>query len=118
MNNQAIMGFKSKETLLDSYATFEDYLNQSCSPNCFIQFDPLVLVAKRNIQKGEELTFNYNATEYGGEGNHSFQCTCGSEGCYGEIKGFKYINQREREQIKEDIFPDLKKIMAKVDKNG
>ncbi|KAG4304337.1 hypothetical protein PORY_002312 [Pneumocystis oryctolagi] len=66
------------------------FLNHSCSPNCYV--DKWVvgtklhmgIFCKRNIQKGEELTFDYNVDRYGATAQ---PCYCEEPGCIGFIGG-------------------------------
>uniref|UniRef100_A0A1I8BLK7 Histone-lysine N-methyltransferase n=1 Tax=Meloidogyne hapla TaxID=6305 RepID=A0A1I8BLK7_MELHA len=64
------------------------YVNHSCNPNCVIQqfqsdFDlHLVLIAKRNISKGEELSFDYNMQRQG-LWSEVPSCYCGESNCTG-----------------------------------
>ncbi|CCJ28924.1 unnamed protein product [Pneumocystis jirovecii] len=66
------------------------FLNHSCSPNCYV--DKWVvgtklrmgIFCKRNILKGEELTFDYNVDRYG---NTAQPCYCEEPGCIGFIGG-------------------------------
>lgn len=72
-------------------------LDHNCMrPNCGIDSSNN-FIAKRKIEAGEFLTFNYLTTEY--DMNTSFKCLCGEEGCFGEIKGFKYLNDSDKEFI-------------------
>ncbi len=47
------------------------FANHSCNPNCYVakwtigKHVRMGIFAKRNIQKHEELTFNYNVDRYG-----------------------------------------------------
>jgi histone-lysine N-methyltransferase SETD2 len=47
------------------------FANHSCNPNCYVakwtvgNHVRMGIFAKRNIQKHEELTFNYNVDRYG-----------------------------------------------------
>ncbi|CAG8518642.1 6795_t:CDS:2, partial [Racocetra fulgida] len=65
------------------------FMNHSCSPNCFVQKwmvgekYRIGIFALRNIQEGEELTFDYNAERYG------YTCHCGESNCRGIIGGTK-----------------------------
>ncbi|EJT97159.1 SET domain-containing protein [Dacryopinax primogenitus] len=66
------------------------FANHSCNPNCYVAkwvVGPRVrmgIFAKREISRGEELTFNYNVDRYG----HDAQpCYCGEANCVGFIGG-------------------------------
>jgi D-alanine-D-alanine ligase len=59
--------------------------NHSCNANTAYQ--GLNVVAKRAIQKGEELTLDY--TTFLDDTMEPFVCTCGAAGCKGLIKGQK-----------------------------
>ncbi|MGD1855265.1 MAG: SET domain-containing protein-lysine N-methyltransferase [Leptolyngbyaceae cyanobacterium] len=60
-------------------------LNHHCSPNTFIDVSDLSLVAKRDIEQGEPLTFAYFTTEI--TLDRPFCCQCGSSRCVGNIIG-------------------------------
>ncbi len=72
------------------------FLNHSCDPNAVIK--GRTLVAARPIGPLEEVTFNYNTTEY--EMAVPFKCGCRSQGCnHREIRGFKGLSLAERERL-------------------
>ena len=101
-----------KDKFLESTAKFDDFLNHSCEPNCYIDSQNLNLVALREIQIGEELSFNYNTAEYdliNMVENCSFKCTCGSKNCIGEVKGFRYLSLEQKKKIQKFISPFLRK---------
>jgi len=58
------------------------FLNHSCEPNCETERieGRIWIIAIRNIQAGEELTFNYG---YGLEDYREHLCHCGAAGCVG-----------------------------------
>lgn len=66
------------------------FINHSCNPNCAVskwqvgKHLRMGIFAKRNIQKGEELTFNYNVDRYG---NDAQECFCGEPNCVGTLGG-------------------------------
>jgi len=64
--------------------------NHSCEPNT--TYEGLNVVALRDIQKGEELTLNYE----------SFVCQCGSPHCCGLITGITNNSVTEREKVHND----------------
>ncbi len=70
------------------------YLNHSCAPNTYVDWNGVCLLALRDLQGGEELTCNYLTTDY--EIHERFICRCGAPECYGEIKGFKYLSRPEQ----------------------
>ncbi|MGE3535876.1 MAG: SET domain-containing protein [Candidatus Tectimicrobiota bacterium] len=65
------------------------YINHSCDPNCEIEKvgEQIWILALRDIQIGEELSFNYgyDAQEY-----EKFPCHCGARVCCGYILGREY----------------------------
>lgn len=55
------------------------FLNHCCNPNCY--FKGRMLVAKREITVGEELTIDYLELETPGHLRHPFKCKCKCENC-------------------------------------
>ncbi|MBI4146303.1 SET domain-containing protein-lysine N-methyltransferase, partial [Candidatus Woesearchaeota archaeon] len=101
-----------EELFLESTITFDDYLNHSCDPNCFIDFENLNLVAKKCILQGEELTYNYNTSEYDliqVTPNSSFHCTCCSKNCIQFVRGFRYLPPHSKKDLESFLSPFLKK---------
>jgi len=62
------------------------YINHSCDPNCevLITKRTIWIVAKRGIQEGEELSYNYGFTA------KQYRCTYGAKHCCGYILGEVY----------------------------
>ncbi|CDU25606.1 related to SET2-Histone methyltransferase [Sporisorium scitamineum] len=66
------------------------FINHSCNPNCSVskwqvgKHLRMGIFARRNILKGEELTFNYNVDRYG---NDAQECFCGEPNCVGTLGG-------------------------------
>lgn len=62
------------------------YINHSCDPNCDIMITKrtIWIVAKRDIQEGEELSYNYGFTA------KQYRCSCGAKNCRGYILGEEY----------------------------
>jgi uncharacterized protein len=58
------------------------FLNHSCSPNCETERigECIWIMAARDIQAGEELTFNYG---YSLVDYREHECRCGATGCVG-----------------------------------
>ena len=96
---------------LESTAKFDDFLNHSCDPNCYIDWNTMNLVTLKNISAGEELSFNYNTSEYDlckQYGNISFSCLCGSKNCIRYVKGFRHLNFNQKRKIQDFISPFLR----------
>ena len=86
------------------------YLNHSCNPNT--QVIGRTLVALAAIAPGDELTFDYNCTEY--EMATPFECRCGW--CAGAtIRGFKHLGVAERERRRGSAAPYLWQLLADED---
>ena len=81
------------------------FLNHSCDANAYVDWNALCLRAKRDISSGEEVTCNYFTTDY--ELHEMFFCNCGSPACKGEIKGFRYLNPEEQQELKPWLPPFL-----------
>jgi len=62
------------------------FLNHSCEPNA--RFDNRKLVAIREIMASEQITFDYNTTEY--DLATPFECHCKSDGCCGLVRGSRW----------------------------
>lgn len=66
------------------------WLNHSCQPNCetFEEEDRIFIHARKNIQPGVELTYDYNYPRDRGDGPKEealYPCRCGSRRCRGTI---------------------------------
>jgi hypothetical protein len=64
-------------------------VNHSCDPNAYAEEESdgsqaVYIVARRAIEAGEEITFDYNVNVSGGS---SWPCHCGSPRCSGETIG-------------------------------
>lgn len=60
-----------------------EYFNHSCEANVGVK-GQIVLVSRKKISVGEELTFDYDTTEMFSE---PFHCNCGQKLCRGIIDG-------------------------------
>ena len=65
------------------------FANHSCDPNARLDLEARTLVALREIRSGEEVTFDYNTTEW--DMASPFECHCGTDNCYGTVRGFKHL---------------------------
>ena len=62
------------------------FLNHSCEPNA--KFENRNLVAIREIKASEQITFDYNTTEY--DLAMPFECHCKSDSCCGLVRGYRW----------------------------
>ena len=71
------------------------FLNHGCAPNCEAEWDEarIWILALRDIQVGEELTFNYG---YGLEDCLAHPCRCGAPACVGFIVAEEFFDQLPR----------------------
>jgi SET domain-containing protein len=72
------------------------FINHSCDPNC--EADEIKgrvwIVAARDIEPGEELTYDYNL--YDGELDDLSPCSCGAKNCRGSMYSEKELARRAR----------------------
>lgn len=61
-----------------------DCFNHSCDPNLGFS-GQIALITMRDIQKGEELCFDYAMSD--GGPYDEFECLCGAPGCRGKVTG-------------------------------
>jgi len=88
----------------------EDHINHGCCPTMKIDFDRMSFVAINDIKKGEELTYSYLSTEHDlVKDGLDFDCGCGSKNCLKKIRGFKFLNKRQKLELEPLLSPFLKK---------
>ena len=96
---QALRGFKNKKNGMvyvfelnkdydiDGYVKHNKarFINHSCAPNCEVENikNRLWILSKKNIRKGEEITYNYGYSYDSDYKDH--KCNCGSPNCLGYI---------------------------------
>jgi len=62
------------------------FINHSCDPNCYtepwiVNGDKRIgIFSQRDIEKGEEFTYNYQFQQFG---KGKTKCLCGAENCTG-----------------------------------
>ena len=89
-----LFGVGDGSNVIDGYGTAM-YVNHCCDPNCETEEDEdnrVWIVAMRDIDPGEELTYDYFL--YDGEGDAC--CTCGSPHCRGTMYSRKEMAKRKR----------------------
>lgn len=97
IGNKLYMGPSGKE---------DDLVNHSCNPNSGLFKDKkIVLVAIKDIKKGEEITWDYSTTM--NEDDWEINCKCGSVNCRGKIQDFKHLPIKVKEKYVElNIVPE------------
>lgn len=77
------------------------FVNHSCAPCVKIDFGNNAMVALRDIQAGEEVTFNYLTTEY--RMAEPFKCACGAADCRGTIAGFSALTRQQQAELRHHL---------------
>lgn len=78
-------------------------LNHSCEPNARLAYPNVV--ALRKITAGEQITFDYNSTEF--DMSEPFECQCGTASCSHVIRGFKHLSPLAKERLRPLLAPHL-----------
>ncbi|MBP6945319.1 SET domain-containing protein-lysine N-methyltransferase [Patescibacteria group bacterium] len=96
----------------------DDYfLNHSCDSNLWMK-DAYTLIAKRDIQIGEELTADYAIWEADKTFVSKWECRCGSVECRGQVTGKDWRSSELQERYKDHFTPLLNKRIAKLKSNS
>ena len=102
-NNEYIFALNSEQDL-DGKVAWNParFINHSCDPNCEAQMEDgrIWIVARRDIQPGEEITFNY---AYDLEDYRDYPCRCGSPKCVGYMVAeefFPHVRANSRNDLK------------------
>lgn len=90
---QVADGFYLTSTSLTAIDDAERF-NHSCDPNVGVKGQTIVL-ARRDIQKGEELVFDYDTTDIG---SAVFECQCGGVACRKTIDGTGWMSAEFRKR--------------------
>jgi hypothetical protein len=89
------------------------FFNHSCQPNCGLTPE-LQLVALRNIEKGEELTYDYSTTML--ERDWKLTCHCNKPECRMVIRDFDQLPRAKQEYyLKHNVVQAF--IAEKMEKN-
>lgn len=92
------------------------FCNHSCNPNAYVNKWvvngklKMGIFAKRNILKGEEITFDYNVDRYGATAQ---KCYCGEPNCIGFMGG---KTQTESASLLPQIYADAMGVTASEEK--
>jgi len=71
-------------------------VNRCCDPNAYELYEAqeIFIVARRPIEAGEEITFDYNVSAAGGS---SWPCRCGASRCLGRTTGDYFLLPEDRQ---------------------
>lgn len=97
----------SPKKYLGPSGNFDDFVNHSCDPNSGIKIrgKKVVLIAIKDIKKGEEITFDFSTTT--DESGWEKKCNCGSKDCRKIIRDFKHLPKSvQKKYIKLGIVPN------------
>jgi len=84
----------------------DDYVNHSCEPNAGFR-GSLVLVAKRDIPAGEEITWDYS-TAIDEPDFPGFPCQCGLSSCRGTVHSFRHLDNQQKSRLRPWLLAYLK----------
>ena len=87
-----------------------DMFNHSCDPTCVL-LGSQVLIAWRDIEVGEELTFDYATCD--DSDYDEFQCGCGTGQCRGTVTGQDWRREDVRRKYDGHFSPYLARRIAK-----
>jgi hypothetical protein len=101
-------GFIPPEELDFNKLSIEWYLNHSCDGNCgFNEHGDFVAI--REIEQGEELTYDYGLAE--SNPNFTMKCVCGSKNCRKTITGNDWKDEDFQARNREHMLPHLRRLM-------
>jgi SET domain-containing protein len=92
------------------HPSLDDFLNHSCTPNLGFLRGDLTLYALRDIEAGEELSFDYSATM--NERGWSMECRCGSAKCRARIRSYGDLFEHEKIQLRQVALGYLREVRA------
>lgn len=78
-------------------------MNHACEPNVVVDVTNREMRAACDITAGEELTFNYNTTEW--DMASPFHCGCSAPSCVSVIRGFRHLGPSQRSAIRDKLSP-------------
>ncbi|GDX43179.1 hypothetical protein LBMAG23_01560 [Bacteroidota bacterium] len=77
---------------------FLQYVNHSCDPSAFFDTTEMKLIALKDLQPGDPITFFYPSTEW--KMDRAFECLCGAPSCIGKIQGALYLTSAQHQHYK------------------
>jgi hypothetical protein len=104
LGNRRHLNFPALRKANDDLDYCWQYLNHSCEANGYMNTAELTFRALRNIEAGEEITFNYLTTE--SEMAVPFNCICGSPNCFGFIQGRNFLSPAQAATLSQTVGDD------------
>jgi uncharacterized protein len=83
-------GYQCREDLIVEEQGVEKYMNHSCDPNTY-WLDDDTMIASRDIQPGDEITFDYATTEI--TIPYEMDCRCGAAICRKRVTHLDYQDE-------------------------
>jgi hypothetical protein len=83
-----------------------DFVNHSCAPNAVLS-GPIALVARRQIQAGEPICYDYATSD--GCDYDEFDCSCGAAECRGRITGEDWSRPELQRRYENHFSPYLER---------
>ena len=98
-------GFIPPEDLDFNKLSIEWYLNHSCEGNCGFDGEG-DFVALRNVEQGEELTYDYALAE--SNPNFRMRCSCRSQNCRRFVTGKDWKDEEFQTKNRDHMLPGLR----------
>ena len=95
--NTYLFGLDGGRCVVDGYGVAA-FVNHSCNPNCETDQirGTMWIIALRDIQPGEELTYDYNLYD----GDDDAPCCCGAPRCRGSMYSPEELKKKRRAEAK------------------
>jgi uncharacterized protein len=104
-------GYQCSDDLIVIEKEPERYMNHSCDPNT-VWIDTDTMIARRDIQVGEEVTYDYATTEVSIP--YQFECQCGSVNCRHQVTNLDYLLPEWQEKYGDFLPPHTLRSIAKT----
>jgi len=89
-----------EETFMGPSGGPDDFVNHSCNPNAGLKItsERIALVAIRDIQTNEEITWDYSTTMW--HDDWELVCHCGESQCRKRVKAFRFLPSEVKERYR------------------